>query len=766
MVRERLGVGVSGGDGVEDGLVAALADPQRYASPTRECDIVMKGGITSGVIYPLAVCELAGVYRLRNIGGTSAGAIAATAAAAAEYGRHSELGGFLKLTRLPTWLGEPAGPGRRSNLSELFQTTGATASLLALVKAATRDASKPVKLAGTLWQLLRGGFTSPSMWVALVALVPAVLVAALTARLAPDGLAGRIGLAALAALCLLIAVMALVMVRAAGQNLAVGLLGAAALVGLGWITVAADDRAALWLWVLAWLGLLLGLVVGSVASVLLHARRAIPANHYGLCTGYVPDARPPALTEWLADELNAYAGLADRQAPLTFADLWAGPDGPKEGVDRTPPACRDEQLPRSDPPLRIEPPEINLEMQTTCLSQGRPYRLPSGLATPSDRTKAFFYSPDELADFFPPKVVGHLGAHPPAAPAEAGDRREWGLLCELLAPLRPLPPPADLPVVVAARMSLSFPLLISAVPLWTIDWTLNANQDAWAAWKTWQDQGGSGPKPPTLPQAERCWFSDGGITSNFPVHFFDQPLPSRPTFGINLRPFHPDHQRQPQECDNIWMPKTNLGGLLEWWTRWDQAAGFGRLGGFLRAIADTMQNWSDNTQLRVPGYRDRVVHVSHTDREGGMNLDMDKEAIAAMSERGACAGRRLVEYYTTPPEPGRDGRKVSWENHRWVRYRSTMSILEGMFRRLHTAYTRDQPVDDLDYRDLSQLQDGDIPSYKWGSGQQRALSVELTGQLSDLAERWDDAVQQQPHRSVIEGAPSPVPEFRITPGQR
>jgi hypothetical protein len=91
---------------VEDDLMAALADPQRYASPTRECDIVMKGGITSGVIYPLAVCELVGVYRLRNIGGTSAGAIAATAAAATEHGRHSEQGGFPKLTHLPKWLGE------------------------------------------------------------------------------------------------------------------------------------------------------------------------------------------------------------------------------------------------------------------------------------------------------------------------------------------------------------------------------------------------------------------------------------------------------------------------------------------------------------------------------------------------------------------------------------------------------------------------------------------------------------------------------------
>jgi hypothetical protein len=749
---------------VEDDLLAALADWQRYASPARECDIVMKGGITSGVIYPLAVCELAGVYRLCNIGGTSAGAIAATAAAAAEYGRYSKQGGFPRLTDLPGWLGRSAGPGQRSNLSELFQTGGATASLLAIVKAATRKVSKPIKLAGTLWQLLRGGLGNRNAWAPLVALTPAVLLATLTARLVPDGLAARMGLAALAALCLLVAFGALASVRAAGRKVAVGLLGAAGLGGLVWITVAAGERAALWLLVLAWLGLLFGLVVGSVASLLLHARRAIPANYYGLCTGYLPGARPSTLTEWLADELDAYAGVSDRAAPLTFGDLWTGPDGPQEGVDRTPSACRDKHLPRPEPPPRVEPPHINLEMQTTCLSQGRPYRLPSGLATPSDRAKAFFYSPAELADFFPPKILKHLQNHPPP-PRQDAAREEWELLCELLAPLRPLPSPAQLPVVVAARMSLSFPLLISAVPLRTVDWTLEANQDAWRAWKAWKRQGGTGPMPEATLQAERCWFSDGGITSNFPVHFFDQPLPFRPTFGINLRPFHPDHPKQSQERDNIWMPKTNYGGQREWWTRWDKAAGFGRLTGFLHAIADTMQNWSDNSQLRIPGYRDRVVHVSHTDSEGGMNLDMDAADIRAMSQRGAWAGRRLVEYYSTPPEPGPGGRKVSWENHRWIRYRSTMSILEGMFRRLHVAYTREQPVDGLDYLQVSQLEDADIPGFKWVSGQQRALSVELTDRLCDLAEHWDETVEQNPRRSLIEDAPDPVPEFRITPGQ-
>ena len=46
-----------------------------------ECDLIMKGGITSGVVYPGAIAKIAETYRLRDIGGSSAGAIAATFAA-------------------------------------------------------------------------------------------------------------------------------------------------------------------------------------------------------------------------------------------------------------------------------------------------------------------------------------------------------------------------------------------------------------------------------------------------------------------------------------------------------------------------------------------------------------------------------------------------------------------------------------------------------------------------------------------------------------
>ena len=106
------------------------APPSAAATPLLECDLVMKGGITSGVVYPLAVCELATVYRLRSVGGSSAGAIAAAAAACAELGRAD--GGFEKLARLPQQLTEPV-EGENSRLFTLFQPQPTMRRLFGLV---------------------------------------------------------------------------------------------------------------------------------------------------------------------------------------------------------------------------------------------------------------------------------------------------------------------------------------------------------------------------------------------------------------------------------------------------------------------------------------------------------------------------------------------------------------------------------------------------------------------------------------------------------
>src|SRR5512147_1479644 len=91
------------------------------------CDLVMKGGITSGVVYPAAVAGLSRRYRLRNIGGASAGAIAAAAAAAAEHGRqkHGSEAGFRRLEGLAAELGKPPpeDPQGHSLLFHLFAPT-------------------------------------------------------------------------------------------------------------------------------------------------------------------------------------------------------------------------------------------------------------------------------------------------------------------------------------------------------------------------------------------------------------------------------------------------------------------------------------------------------------------------------------------------------------------------------------------------------------------------------------------------------------------
>jgi Patatin-like phospholipase len=68
-----------------------------FENPPCECDIVMKGGITSGVVYPKAILRLAHKYRFRAIGGGSVGALVAALTAAAELARETD--GFERLNQ-------------------------------------------------------------------------------------------------------------------------------------------------------------------------------------------------------------------------------------------------------------------------------------------------------------------------------------------------------------------------------------------------------------------------------------------------------------------------------------------------------------------------------------------------------------------------------------------------------------------------------------------------------------------------------------------
>jgi predicted acylesterase/phospholipase RssA len=634
-----------------------LLRAETYQHPERECDVVMKGGITSGVLYPLAVCELATAYRLRNVGGTSAGAIAAAAAAAAEFGRTSTArsSGFQGLAGLPEWLGQD------DHLVDLFQPSKGTRRLHVLLMRAVRPGRSRANLAvAALWFALR----SRRWWIPVVCALPGVVL-----------------------------VMALLVADAGSA--------------LSWVGVAVAGVVAM-----------IGLLVGSVVAVLVGSGESLADNMYGIVSGSQAIGGRESLSDWLTDQIDALAGIGSERHPLTFGDLWGGP------TVASPPSTGKRA--------------INLEMLTTNITEGRPYRLPYELS-------GFAFEEGEFRRLFPARVVDYLVG------CAAGERTTEGLI--------PLPRPEQLPVVVATRMSLSFPILISAVPLYAVDRSMQEGEQE---------------------HYERCWFSDGGITSNFPVSFFDALLPSRPTFGINLRPFHPRHLQSADECQNVWMPRTNRGGIVEWWTRWPESQGVRSIMAFLRAIADTMQNWVDNQQTRVPGYRDRIVHIPHSDDEGGMNLAMPPETLAKLTERGRCAGARLVEYYTTPPEqqvdsaepPGTRPRVVSWENHRWIRLRTSLALVADAIESLSDNF------DEHYEADLAGLLEAP-PSYRFTNLDQRALAQALMAGSSDPPEQPRvqlptglrelaaaiRAVENRGDRVPLEiGGPSPHPALRIAPG--
>jgi predicted acylesterase/phospholipase RssA len=593
------------------------------------CDIVMKGGITSGVVYPLAAVELSKEYRFANVGGTSAGAIAAAAVAAAEVGRANERGpGFERLAALPRQL--------QTQLSGLFQ---------------------PQQRTRPLYRVLAAGLGQRGLRRA------AVTVAALLRSFPVGALVG------------------------AGPG--VVLAAVAATTSNGWEPLR---------WLSLAFGIVLagaGLLLGSAAAASVRFVRSVPDNCFGLCSG-MPSGHEtqPALTPWLADLLDELAGMPQGR-PLTFGDLWGTADPHAERL-------------------------VNLEVMTTNLTTGRPHRLP---LTGSQNQHAYFFDPDEMRRLFPERIVSWMERN----------ARESTISLPPGSRLVPLPLAAELPVVVATRMSLSFPLLISAVPLHAIDWAISR---------------------PDEQRPERNWFSDGGITSNFPVHFFDSPLPRWPTFAITLEPYPRSAAEHRDPAASVWMPSGNEEGIASRWISWDEKRPLGRLAAFLRAILDTMQNWMDNAQSTVPGYRDRIVHIRHSAKEGGMNLTMPPPVVKELTERGRRAGDLLVERFGPTPPPGVE---LTWLNHRWVRYRSTMALLEQALSSYAKAYhcTDLQPsYADLIRRDRT----APPPSYRW----RRLADGEAAGRMTDdliaLTEAWATTPP-----FLGEEAPRPRPELRIVP---
>jgi predicted acylesterase/phospholipase RssA len=555
------------------------------------CDLVMKGGITSGVVYPSAIARLAAQYRLRNIGGASAGAIAAGAAAAAEYRRQTDLAhptvGFDRLAGLGEELGKPPA-GVSSKHSRLFYLFA------------------PTPLSRPLFSVITGMLNRRS-WIARIAFGILALLRAFPGAL-------FVGLVLWG-----FALMPLVAGFGAGAPSPLGSLRSP----LGVLTSLLAIGA-----VTAFTGAIV-LAFALYRSIRYFAR-VMHEQEFGLCTGMrEPGSKEPAaLTEWLYDLFQAIAGKP-ADAPLTFGDLR------RIAFKETP-----------------GQPGIVLRVMTTCLTAGRPYTLPI--------EERLFFDPAELGMFFPSEVVAWMTAHPWAQ----RDREDAGTDALARAhtagdkprPLSPIPAPDDFPVIVAVRMSLSFPILLSALPLHRL--SVKKDGDLWT------------------PYLERLYFTDGGVCSNLPIHLFDSPFPAWPTFAINLRDDLPEGS---PDADRVILPRRGRSYQGDRYTI-SRGPKLEATISFLAAIVNTMQNWRDMLQRAAPGSRERVFTVRHTKGEGGLNLDMQAPAIEAMTRSGKLVAEKIDASFRPPAEttPADD----DWQYHRWVRLRVLLPVLREFLAEL------------------------------------------------------------------------------------
>ena len=456
----------------------------------RYCDVVLTGGVTDGVVYPWAVLELAREYRFKNIGGTSVGAMAAALTAAAEYARrYGSLAGFNEvLLKLPRKLGEDINGNAR--LFSLFQPEKSTQRLFGLfVSLFKPDSGKTDQNAYRRpWlQALKTGKKSRS-----VRFVLAVLRTRKKCRFCSFVLE-RLFANLTCGLCKHV----WTVLRAYRYPAATGVLFGL-LVGIAvWWHWHADSVFAhvnmVVVSALPWAVLLVLVCIGI--ALYRDLTYGLVNNGFGLCTGYRNETTQPgqqSLVEWLHEGIQGAAGKPLDQ-PLTFKDLWDAPGGPVVPT-----------MPRSGRTRKSR--SIDLRMVTTNLTHGRPYGLPL-----EDQTSRLFFKRDELRPYFPDTVLDYLVEHslPYVCRVPGADPDPRNVPVDL----RELPA-GELPIVVATRLSLSFPVLFSAVPLWAID------------------------HEPALEnrRLRRCWFSDGGICSNFPIHLFDSAIPGWPTFGISLAP--------------------------------------------------------------------------------------------------------------------------------------------------------------------------------------------------------------------------------------
>lgn len=664
--------------------------------PLAPCDLVMKGGVASGVVYSGLLKELYPKFQFRGIGGTSAGAIAAVLAAAAEYRRQVRgvNTGFEQVANLGAELGE-SKDGRGSRLARLFAPSRSTSRLF-----------------GHLLKMLEARSSLGKALVALHFFWPQLL---LYPGLAVAGVyyLGRSGLDPV--LCALAGVV---------------------------------------------------LSLSSLIPVFLHLKTVVATvvdNDYGLCPGYSPGGED--LVNWLYDKIQKVAELPLSE-PLTFAHLEGRPEL-SELIKGAGIACMNPSQ------------SVQLRLIATCLSHGRPYKFPM-------IGDALYFSEHEMRKYFPPEVVdwmvkygkpvkpdGYVIAKGKATcpfflvrpqgsegkpllfvrhvqPNDKGGESFKRFPCfQADEELRErvyytLPTDGLLPVIVATRLSLSVPGLFCSLNFYAKDFS--------RIW-TYDDT--------RYVTAERVVFTDGGISSNLPIHLFDAILPLRPTLAVNLSKYPPGPERT---RDIGYATSNNHGASYERWDRFEKGFDKGTLWSFLGSVFESARNWNDNIQLRRPGCRDRLVDIYLSEDEGGFNLNMSEGTIEKLYQRGAAAGKKLWRLRPNAPE------EMNLRNHLWIRYRVAMYLISCQLSQMAEVLRSESYQELLDpanelpgypFSDQTMVAswNGDLVEPDEGARPKREHHVtaqEQTQKLLDFIENWDGTVFAR------HNLPSPLPVLRVT----
>lgn len=670
-----------------------------------EIDLVMKGGITSGVVYPRAVAKLSVGTRIRSVGGTSAGAIAAAVTAAAEHARTDVKDG-LNFGAIEDEL------KREGFLLSLFQPTPETRALFDLLVEGQKEMGRREKQAhdrkkkreeaqsrGASARELEA-LEDPSRWRSALHWVFFIDRCLAAAQRDPGP-------------ALVVFAAALIALGASGATLLASALNAkATLIAALSLLIALVLSLAAGL-VTRWLWNALPLV--AAARTLVDPER----GHFGFCAGR--GVGREGLTDWLHRHIQAQAALPPHR-PLTFEDLDPPPGAPA--------------APR---------PRVKLRMVTTNLSRSESTSLPF------TRSGILFRRSDFDA-MFPAEVVNAL--------VKEGEKED----ASFVPPdgFHRLPDRDKLPVVVATRLSLSFPGLLRAVRLYVVP---GAFFDA---------QRRAGKKPPYLVDSgdlEVQWLSDGGVTSNFPLHVFDVWLPERPTIGISLadaplatalpRPVALDTPEAVVKGDRdkvrMRAARENPDG-----DEFRACREIGGLAGFLAGLFDSARNHADNAQMGLASYRERVVDVELDPDEGGLNLDMPAAVIKALQERGGKAGERARTHFPA-------------EEHRWVRLRVLMAHLEEEFDRLEATRARrsDKQLSGL-FKELAEAQLAAAAAgeawYRREDADWCDLARGRIAAIDALLDRWRELGAaptservKDPRRLFRTRAPAPGGVLRMTP---